>query len=114
MRSDRFLINSAVWRRKPESSTRSYSSRMISSRVPVTPVSRSDASRALTGPFGRRLSNVRPFSASDELGGVSRSEEHTSELQSLMRISYAVFCLIKKKIHHNGDTPLNHATGQLP
>src|SRR3546814_10763974 len=26
-----------------------------------------------------------------------RSEEHTSELQSLMRISYAVFCLIKKK-----------------
>src|SRR3546814_6924670 len=30
---------------------------------------------------------------------VARSEEHTSELQSLMRISYAVFCL-KKKIHH--------------
>src|SRR3546814_7321362 len=29
-----------------------------------------------------------------------RSEEHTSELQSLMRISYAVFCL-KKKQHHN-------------
>src|SRR3546814_4624206 len=28
-----------------------------------------------------------------------RSEEHTSELQSLMRISYAVFCLTKKKIH---------------
>ena len=27
-----------------------------------------------------------------------RSEEHTSELQSLMRISYAVFCLTKKKI----------------
>src|SRR3546814_10098792 len=36
------------------------------------------------------------------LGGVfvraGRSEEHTSELQSLMRISYAVFCLKKKKI----------------
>src|SRR3546814_3948595 len=32
---------------------------------------------------------------------VSRSEEHTSELQSLMRISYAVFCLKKKNnIHH--------------
>src|SRR3546814_9037824 len=30
-----------------------------------------------------------------------RSEEHTSELQSLMRISYAVFCLKNKKIHHN-------------
>src|SRR3546814_14094239 len=29
-------------------------------------------------------------------GGGSRSEEHTSELQSLMRISYAVFCLKKK------------------
>src|SRR3546814_3401307 len=32
-------------------------------------------------------------------GGHARSEEHTSELQSLMRISYAVFCLKKKK--HN-------------
>src|SRR3546814_7548194 len=31
-------------------------------------------------------------------GLVARSEEHTSELQSLMRISYAVFCLQKKKI----------------
>src|SRR3546814_3528120 len=31
----------------------------------------------------------------------SRSEEHTSELQSLMRISYAVFCLNKKKIETN-------------
>src|SRR3546814_7563178 len=30
-------------------------------------------------------------------GTMSRSEEHTSELQSLMRISYAVFCLKKKK-----------------
>src|SRR3546814_999605 len=29
-------------------------------------------------------------------GGAARSEEHTSELQSLMRISYAVFCLKKK------------------
>src|SRR3546814_6285680 len=31
----------------------------------------------------------------------ARSEEHTSELQSLMRISYAVFCLKKKKKKHN-------------
>src|SRR3546814_7259712 len=30
-------------------------------------------------------------------GGAARSEEHTSELQSLMRISYAVFCLKKKR-----------------
>src|SRR3546814_1204180 len=34
-----------------------------------------------------------------------RSEEHTSELQSLMRISYAVFCLIKQKQHNE---PANH------
>src|SRR3546814_10703392 len=33
--------------------------------------------------------------------GFGRSEEHTSELQSLMRISYAVFCLKKKKYAHN-------------
>src|SRR3546814_4136120 len=33
--------------------------------------------------------------------GATRSEEHTSELQSLMRISYAVFCLKKKKTHTN-------------
>src|SRR3546814_5670346 len=32
-----------------------------------------------------------------DIGWVFRSEEHTSELQSLMRISYAVFCLKKKK-----------------
>src|SRR3546814_4611044 len=31
------------------------------------------------------------------VGQIRRSEEHTSELQSLMRISYAVFCLKKKK-----------------
>src|SRR3546814_7122620 len=36
----------------------------------------------------------------DFAGLVDRSEEHTSELQSLMRISYAVFCLKKKKRHH--------------
>src|SRR3546814_6219312 len=33
------------------------------------------------------------------VGADHRSEEHTSELQSLMRISYAVFCLQKKKTH---------------
>src|SRR3546814_11601904 len=36
-------------------------------------------------------------SARSSKGGRARSEEHTSELQSLMRISYAVFCLKKKK-----------------
>src|SRR3546814_10073445 len=33
----------------------------------------------------------------------TRSEEHTSELQSLMRISYAVFCLKKKNKQNNND-----------
>src|SRR3546814_10773021 len=33
--------------------------------------------------------------------GAGRSEEHTSELQSLMRISYAVFCLKKTTTHNN-------------
>src|SRR3546814_6823248 len=43
------------------------------------------------GSFGQRLRTVR-----HALEQVGRSEEHTSELQSLMRISYAVFCLKKK------------------
>src|SRR3546814_1669448 len=38
-----------------------------------------------------------------------RSEEHTSELQSLMRISYAVFCLKKKKLHRHKHTHNHHA-----
>src|SRR3546814_5003283 len=37
------------------------------------------------------------FDRRDAISGLHRSEEHTSELQSLMRISYAVFCLKKKK-----------------
>src|SRR3546814_10818479 len=36
-----------------------------------------------------------------DIAAPGRSEEHTSELQSLMRISYAVFCLKKKNIKHN-------------
>src|SRR3546814_2491620 len=40
------------------------------------------------------------FVRGDALTCVPRSEEHTSELQSLMRISYAVFCLKKKKTVH--------------
>src|SRR3546814_8667217 len=38
-----------------------------------------------------------------------RSEEHTSELQSLMRISYAVFCLKKKKIQQIGRQNVQHS-----
>src|SRR3546814_3366830 len=41
--------------------------------------------------------------------GLTRSEEHTSELQSLMRISYAVFCLKKKKQHKHIQLLILHA-----
>src|SRR3546814_4280788 len=42
----------------------------------------------------------RGFGGAPFHGRWARSEEHTSELQSLMRISYAVFCLKKKKKHN--------------
>src|SRR3546814_2937749 len=51
---------------------------------------------------GHRFTGLTP--EGEKLLAWSRSEEHTSELQSLMRISYAVFCLKKKKeddIHSN-------------
>src|SRR3546814_3949367 len=49
-----------------------------------------------------------PFRLSTHIGDVGhRSEEHTSELQSLMRISYAVFCLKKKNQHHIPSIPIN-------
>src|SRR3546814_1317367 len=50
----------------------------------------------------RKIVQSVKLSTSDEQGDMGavglRSEEHTSELQSLMRISYAVFCLKKKNI----------------
>src|SRR3546814_6548688 len=46
----------------------------------------------------RRFVNQRVFSHLTGQVLAPRSEEHTSELQSLMRISYAVFCLKKKNI----------------
>src|SRR3546814_9818545 len=54
------------------------------------------------GPGGGRR-RARPRLARHLDRGLSgaRSEEHTSELQSLMRISYAVFCLKKKKNNRN-------------
>src|SRR3546814_8365730 len=45
------------------------------------------------------LETCRPVSIDPE-GDVLRSEEHTSELQSLMRISYAVFCLKKTRVNN--------------
>src|SRR3546814_2572327 len=73
------------------------------------------ADRPAAGRVGRGNGLGRPVTAAQgmrrvRLGGrgtarlagdraAQRSEEHTSELQSLMRISYAVFCLKKKKTH---------------
>src|SRR3546814_4470410 len=47
------------------------------------------------------------------VGAVDRSEEHTSELQSLMRISYAVFCLKKKKQKKQDETSSNRNKNKL-
>src|SRR3546814_8511345 len=52
---------------------------------------------------------IGPGGAGAEYAG--RSEEHTSELQSLMRISYAVFCLKKKK--NNEQTTPPYPTSNL-
>src|SRR3546814_6860952 len=53
-----------------------------------------------TPPSSRPIGGIR-MSATKELTILpKRSEEHTSELQSLMRISYAVFCLKKKKTNN--------------
>src|SRR3546814_4346379 len=54
--------------------------------------------RGLASDRGQRLVEIR-----DQIVGIFRSEEHTSELQSLMRISYAVFCL-KNKNTYNSHT----------
>src|SRR3546814_8204199 len=50
-----------------------------------------DGRAHILGEMNKALGEVR-----SELSAQDRSEEHTSELQSLMRISYAVFCLKKK------------------
>src|SRR3546814_1138235 len=54
---------------------------------------------AHTPGLSRAGGQLKPASKSPEIrdSHALRSEEHTSELQSLMRISYAVFCLKKKK-----------------
>src|SRR3546814_2598084 len=67
------------------------------------------------GPLGRQqMRNLRIFAGAAhpheaQNPEVLRSEEHTSELQSLMRISYAVFCLKKK----NNDTSITRTLNKL-
>src|SRR3546814_11587998 len=55
--------------------------------------------------LGTRTLTERPDHVSMSASGRRRSEEHTSELQSLMRISYAVFCLKKKKTKTKQPVP---------
>src|SRR3546814_1076606 len=62
---------------------------------------RQDGADRLVAEDQRRLAALVPA-----VEGVHRSEEHTSELQSLMRISYAVFCWKKKKTHT--QTQIHH------
>src|SRR3546814_5567860 len=61
----------------------------------------------------RRAAGTALLSPAERLSaqrGPGRSEEHTSELQSLMRISYAVFCLKKKTITQRHKTQPNNIT----
>src|SRR3546814_5600141 len=92
--------------RRPPRSTRTdtlfpYTTLFRSVRVVLTDHVADDARRLAIGPVVIEAALARGIedAAVDGLQPVAhiRSEEHTSELQSLMRISYAVFCLKKKK-----------------
>src|SRR3546814_4798321 len=90
---------------------------VLSCPQPELKLIRSDPSKSPQPPIGERRRNAAlrifpsaplnecPSASSMRWRSSSRSEEHTSELQSLMRISYAVFCLKKKnklnKIQNN-------------
>src|SRR3546814_7403442 len=96
--------------RRPPRSTRTdtlfpYTTLFRSRALARLAVGEDESRRLLDDAVNRRKPQPRPLA--DVLGGeeglenlgqhIGRSEEHTSELQSLMRISYAVFCLKKKK-----------------
>src|SRR3546814_3687597 len=70
---------------------------------PGHPIVGNEAKRVAVGLIGDKLRAGRIGADIQILAQQQRSEEHTSELQSLMRISYAVFCLKKKK--HTKQTP---------
>src|SRR3546814_13533257 len=82
--------------RRPPRSTRT------DTLFPYTTLFRSACDRRHPSQYGAaggagRISPGFVLPAEYLAGAFARSEEHTSELQSLMRISYAVFCLKKKK-----------------
>src|SRR3546814_7990300 len=101
----------------------STATRRRSSTMPPMRRSR-EANRASMSKTARRRSPTpaRSTVKAAILASTRRSEEHTSELQSLMRISYAVFCLKKKKnktkdfihdqqyIQHDNQTTNTHIT----
>src|SRR3546814_7132055 len=96
--------------RRPPRSTRT------DTLFPYTTLFRSRRFERLEVLFGRVQRGVadeggldRDARPEDRHEGHVRSEEHTSELQSLMRISYAVFCLKKKKLHSNQHSCKRHA-----
>src|SRR3546814_6390362 len=98
--------------RLPPRSTRTYTlfpytTLFRSSAIIITPNKKGDPN----GP-PRRLQNVRQFTPDATSTSYppicDRSEEHTSELQSLMRISYAVFCLKKKTQRTTTHTPVTN------
>src|SRR3546814_5461048 len=90
--------------RRPPRSTRT------DTLFPYTTLFRSHDERAgqCIGEIARRIDQPLRSAEKDAIGqdqNDERSEEHTSELQSLMRISYAVFCLKKKKKTTQTKTP---------
>src|SRR3546814_6445477 len=85
--------------RRPPRSTRT------DTLFPYTTLFRSRGERLCRSPFCL-LPDEGLFPMLNRYFALLRSEEHTSELQSLMRISYAVFCLKKKKI----KTEIRHYT----
>src|SRR3546814_3139058 len=110
--------------RRPPRSTRTdtlfpYPTLFRSPRYSFVPVDAA-ASRKLTNERGDTevlMSRPRPNQLipvkSKSAFGSARSEEHTSELQSLMRISYAVFCLKKKKYKAADDIPIAHTAHKI-
>src|SRR3546814_6262594 len=96
--------------RRPPRSTRTdtlfpYTTLFRSQRVEAQGLNAGPAGcKSPAQPGGR---NGPPFCVSG-IQPRSRSEEHTSELQSLMRISYAVFCLKKKNRQNSSDQSDNN------
>src|SRR3546814_6906542 len=84
--------------RRPPRSTRTDTTLSLHDALPIYRNRRQGRAHGAGRP-GRRLAGGGDAGAEPRRAG-DRSEEHTSELQSLMRISYAVFCLKKKKAHY--------------